>query len=241
MTNKMRVMTYNIRGGWGIDGKRSTERIAEVILDHAPDVLCLQEVHQRLPQSHFVDQPGRFERLLGLPVTFQANLRLGPGGYGLAVVSRFPVVTTQNHLLPSVREQRGVLQVTLAPPGGPLTVFCTHWGLSGTERAGQGARLAALVGDVPGPVVVCGDFNERADAPGVQVLLEQTGLRDADADQNRLTYPADAPEARIDYVFFSPALTLRGVSVTQTSASDHLPLVVDFSEGFSETTDSAGV
>ncbi len=245
MTNRMRVMTYNIRGGWGIDGQRSTERIAEVILDHAPDVLCLQEVHQRLPQSHFVDQPRRLERLLGLPVTFQANLKLGPGGYGLAVVSRFPVTSVQNHLLPSVREQRGVLQVGLATPGGPLTVFCTHWGLNGEERARQGARLAALVRDIPGPVIVCGDFNEEADAAGLRTLLEQTGLRDADAGRHRRTYPADKPTARIDYVFFSPALTLQDVSITQTPASDHLPLVADFSpdssEGFSEPGSSAGV
>jgi endonuclease/exonuclease/phosphatase family metal-dependent hydrolase len=248
MTDRMRVMTYNIRGGWGIDGRRSTERIAEAVLDHAPDVLCLQEVHQRLPQSHFVDQPGRLERLLGLPVTFQANLKLGPGGYGLAVVSRFPVVTVQNHLLPSVREQRGVLRVTLATPHGPLTVFCTHWGLNGEERGRQGSRLATLVGEVFGPVVVCGDFNEeseKAGAAGLRSLLEQTGMRDADAGQQRLTYPADKPTARIDYVFFSPALTLQDVSVTQTPASDHLPLVADFSpdfsEGFSGPGGSAGV
>ena len=87
----MRVMTYNIRGGWGMDGGWSTERIADVVLEQAPDILCLQEVHQRLPQSRFVDQPGRLQKALGLPVVFQANLRLGAGAYGLALVSRYPV------------------------------------------------------------------------------------------------------------------------------------------------------
>ncbi len=224
----MRVMTYNIRGGWGIDGQRSTERIAEVILDARADIVCLQEVHQRLPQSRFVDQPGRLQAALGLPVTFQANLRLGVGGYGLAVVSRFPVQTVQNHMLPSIREQRGVLQVDLATPNGPLSVFCTHWGLNTDERLRQAARLADLVAAAPAPVLVCGDFNERADAPGLRLLSDQTGLTDADAILNRPTYPANRPDARIDFVLYPPVLTLQSLTPIETLASDHLPLVAEF-------------
>jgi len=224
----MRVMTYNIRGGWGMDGHWSTERIANVVLGQGPDILCLQEVHQRLPQSRFVDQPSRLQKALGLPVIFQANLRLGIGGYGLAVVSRYPVNTVQNHLLPSVREQRGVLQVSLAAPCGPLTVFCTHWGLNSAERERQALRLGALVMDVTGTVLVCGDFNERPDAAGIRGLLSKTGLQDADAGKNRLTYPADTPEARIDYILSSADLLPHAVSPVETVASDHLPLIADF-------------
>lgn len=225
----MRVMTYNIRGGWGMDGARSTERIAAVVRQHAPGIVCFQEVHQRLPQSRFVDQPAQLEKELGMPLVFQANLRLGfVGGYGVAVASRYPVRLVQNHLLPSVREQRGVLQVTLDAPVGLLTIFCTHWGLNEEERQRQAARLAELVLAISGPVIVAGDFNERPNAPGVRLLLERTGLRDADAAQDRLTYPADTPEARIDYLFYSPALALGSVSVIPTLASDHLPLLADF-------------
>jgi len=224
----MRVMTYNIRGGLGMDGQRSTERIAEVILAQDADIVCLQEVHQRLPQSGFSDQPGQLQKFLGLPVTFQANLRIGLGGYGLAVVSRYPVGTVQNHLLPSVREQRGVLEVRLDTPNGPLALFCTHFGLSGEERVKQAARLAELVSDAAYPVIVCGDFNERSDAPAVRLLLEQTGLVDADAALDRWTYPVNALEARIDYVFYSLSLACRELLVVETQASDHLPVVGGF-------------
>ena len=211
-----------------MDGLRSAERIAEVVLAQDADIVCLQEVHQRLPQSGFADQPGQFETHLGLPVTFQANLRLGIGGYGLAVVSRYPVGTVQNHLLPSLREQRGVLEVRLDTPSGPLTVFCTHFGLSGDERVKQAASLAALVQSSSSPVLVCGDFNERSDAPAVQSLRSQTKLLDADAAEDRWTYPTDALEARIDYLFYSPSLTCQSVSVVESQASDHLPVVGEF-------------
>ena len=214
-----------------MDGLRSAERIAEVVLAQEPDIVCLQEVHQRLPQSGFGDQPKQFEKHLGLPVTFQANLRLGVGGYGLAVVSRYPVGTVQNHLLPSVREQRGVLEVRLDTPTGPLSVFCTHFGLSGEERVRQAASLAALVQSSSYPVVVCGDFNERSDAPAVRALLSQTGLSDADAELNRWTFPTNALEARIDYLFYSPTLICQSVAVIENQASDHLPVVGEFARG----------
>ncbi len=224
----MRVMTYNIRGGLGMDGQRSAERIAEVILAQDADIVCLQEVHQRLPQSGFGDQPKQLEKMLGLPVTFQANLRLGLGGYGLAVISRYPVGTVQNHLLPSVREQRGVLEIRLDAPSGPLSLFCTHFGLSGAERVKQAARLAELVLSASYPVIVCGDFNERSDAPAVRLLRERTGLADADATLDRWTYPVNALEARIDYLFYSPSLICKSVDIFDTDASDHLPVVGEF-------------
>lgn len=227
----MRVMTYNIRGCLGMDRVRSAERICETILAQSPDIICLQEVHQRLPQSHFADNPKQFEKHLGLPVTFQANLRLGLGGYGVAVVSRYPVGTVQNHLLPSVREQRGVLEVRLDTPTGPIIVFNTHFGLSGDERVKQAASLAALVQSARYPVIVCGDFNERADAPAVRALLSQTGLSDADAVEDRWTYPTNALEGRIDYLFYSPPLTCQSVSVIESQASDHLPVVGEFKWG----------
>jgi endonuclease/exonuclease/phosphatase family metal-dependent hydrolase len=211
-----------------MDGRRSAERIAEVIEIADADIVCLQEVHQRLPQSGFTDQPGQLEKFLGLPVTFQANLRIGLGGYGLAVASRYPVGTVQNHLLPSVREQRGVLEMRLDTPQGPLSLFCTHFGLNGEERIKQASRLAELVTDTAYPAIVCGDFNERADAPAVRLLLDRTGLKDADAALDRWTYPVNALEARIDYLFYSPSLVCERVDVFDTEASDHLPLVGEF-------------
>ena len=226
----MRVMTYNIRGCLGMDGVRSAERIAEVVLAEDADIVCLQEVHQRLPQSGFQDQPKQFEKHLGLPVTCQANLRIGVGGYGLAVAPRYPVGTVQNHLLPSVREQRGILEVRLDTPAGPVIIFCTHFGLSGEERVKQAASLAALVQSSSYPVIVCGDFNERSGAPAVHALLSQTGLSDADAARDRWTYPTNALEGRIDYLFYSP-LTCQSVSVVESQASDHLPVVGEFVVG----------
>ena len=133
----MRVMSYNIRGGLGMDGHRDTARIAQIVGSQAPDVVCFQEVHQRLPWSGWVDQPRRLRRSLGLAFIFQANLPIGIGGYGLGVATHFPVLHVRRHRLPSAGETRGALEVEMETPEGAVTIFCTHWGLDREERARQ--------------------------------------------------------------------------------------------------------
>ena len=43
----VRVMTWNIHGGIGVDGELALERIIEVIKRNEPDVVALQEVDSR--------------------------------------------------------------------------------------------------------------------------------------------------------------------------------------------------
>ncbi len=221
-------MTYNIRGGWGMDGRRSTARIAETVAAHAPDIVCFQEVHERLPWSRMVDQPRRLQRLLQMPFVFQRNLSIGVGGYGVGIVTRFPVVGAQRWFLPSVKEQRGALEVRLRAPEGDVSVFCTHWGLNGEERRQQAVQMAERVNAAPRPVIVCGDLNEQPGAAGVQELLARAGLRDADAALDRPTFPAGEPRVRIDYLFYGGELRLEGAKVVETPASDHYPVFADF-------------
>jgi len=120
------------------------------------------------------------------------------------------------------------LQARLETDAGPLTAFCTHWGLNSKEREGQAAELAAWIGQTSGPKIVCGDLNDRPESASVRTLLTRTGLGDAGAADNRATYPTDQPEARIDYIFHSPDLLLTAYTVIESTASDHLPIRADF-------------
>ncbi len=226
----MRVMTYNIRGGLGTDGRRDIRRIAGVVRAWEPDVVCFQEVHQRLPWSGFADQPRRLRSLLGRAFVFQANVRylFGVGGYGLGIATAYPVLRVVRCHLPSHGERRGVLQVEMGTPAGPLTVLCTHWGLKREERARQAAKMGEWLGRVERPVVVCGDLNETPETDAVQRLVSVSGLRDAGADRNEPTYAADDPKARIDVILHSPDLALHRTVVIESQASDHYPLLADF-------------
>ncbi len=220
-------MTYNIRGGLGLDARRDTARIAAAVLSQDPDIVCFQEVHQRLPWSGWVDQPRRLGDALNLQFVFQPNLRFGFGGYGLGVATRFPILRVRRHRLPSVGEKRGALEVEIATPDGPVTAFCTHWGLKREERVRQGQAMAERMRRVQTPLVLCGDLNERPEADYVSAMLARADLRDCGAATDLPTYPSDGPTARIDVLCVSPDLGLERLWVVETPASDHLPVVAD--------------
>ena len=225
----MRIVTYNTRGSLGMDGHRSTRRIAQTVRQLSPDVVCFQEIHQRMPQSGGEDQPAALSRALNRGFVFQRNLRLGMGNYGIGIAARGTMVSAAEHFLPSLKEQRGALQLLLREVAGigSLSVFCTHWGLNDEERVKHAEFLAPLIAKAKLPVVVCGDFNEGPTAAGVMKLIAETGLIDADAEQNRATFVSDNPKERIDYILYSSDLALRYFEIVDSLASDHLPLLAD--------------
>src|SRR5947199_8817898 len=129
----MRLLSYNIRGGLGMDGRRSIARIARVISEYEPDVVCLQEVHRRLPWSGLCDQPRLLGRATGLHVTFLPCLRIGGGGYGNCILSREAPLSQSLHLIESRKEQRGALAAAISTGGTTWSVICTHFGLDAEE------------------------------------------------------------------------------------------------------------
>ena len=226
----MRIITYNTRGSLGMDGVRSTGRIANLLRTLTPDIICFQEIHQKIYWSGREDQPAVLASLLDRPFSFQRNLDIGLGGYGIGIASRGGIALRKEHLLPSGKEQRGALELQLRDVGGlrRLTVFCTHWGLEAEERQEQAKRMVELIHAAPRPWIVCGDLNEAPDGEGVRYLLRATDLQDADAAKNRPTFDTDNPQTRIDYILYSSELALTHCEVVYADCSDHLPLLADF-------------
>ncbi len=227
----MRIITYNIRGGLGMDGRRDTARIADFVHALAPDIVCFQEVHQRLPWSGWINQPRILAKRLGMAFVFQPCVRLPWGGYGLGIATRFPIRHVIRCQLKSVKEPRGALRVEVATPDGPLSIFCTHWGLGERERSIQARQMTFLVGAALDPVVVCGDLNDMPEASYIQQFVQEAGMHDAGQAENALTYPSDAPRARIDVVLHPAMWRTTRVFTAASALSDHLPLVVDMDYG----------
>ncbi len=223
----MRLMTYNIRGGKGMDGVRSVERIAQIVQEYAPDIVCFQEIHQRFPGGDRTDEPSRLEKFLGGRFVFQRNINLVFGGYGIGIWTKYPVRCVEKQFLPSVGERRGMLFAELEGEGRLVGVCCTHWGLNSEERLRQAEAMSSYLNQQDLPLLVAGDFNDLPEMPSLRSLLDATGFTDADAQSNRPTYPADVPTHRIDYVLASPHFGIERVEVGTSQASDHLPLIVD--------------
>jgi endonuclease/exonuclease/phosphatase family metal-dependent hydrolase len=238
----VRLVTWNIHGGLGRDGRHDLGRVAALLEDMRCDVAALQEVgdaHRGQPESELADPAAWLGRRLGWFVAYGPNLVLRGQPYGNAVLSRFPIARAQNYDL-SVpnREPRGCLRADLSlPDGKSLHLFDLHLGLSGGERRRQAAMLfsADLLRDtaLAAPLVLCGDFNMWSPLPGPIFRLLRTGLRDAAAlaGARRATYPSVLPLLRLDRAYVDAAVDVIGCGVLNDprtrAASDHLPLWLD--------------
>jgi endonuclease/exonuclease/phosphatase family metal-dependent hydrolase len=228
----VRVLTYNIHHGEGVDGKLDLSRIARVIKEAKPDLVALQEVDCQVDRSGRVNQPTELARLTGMEVVFGDNIALQGGTYGNAVLSRFPLTRHQNHLLPRLDdgEQRGVLEVEFQPTGGAkLLLLATHL----DHRRPDGERLASAkkIGELidqhgTTPAILAGDLNAEPDSAVLkEVLTRWTNT----APKPLPTIPVARPQRQIDYVLVRPAEQWRVVQaqvLEESVASDHRALLV---------------
>jgi endonuclease/exonuclease/phosphatase family metal-dependent hydrolase len=241
----MRVVSWNIHGGVGRDGKRDLDRVARVLADARCDVAALQEVgephraQRGEDRRHEVgDHAAHLGKLLGWYVAYGPTLVLAGRPYGNAVLSRHPIVRVKNYDL-SVRgrEPRGCLRADLQTDSGVLHLFNLHLGLSGGERRRQAGMLlsADLLRDaaLTAPLVVCGDFNMWFPVPGPIARLLRRSLRDAAylAGVRRATWPARLPLLRLDRAYVDGGIEVLACGVLDDAearaASDHLPLWLD--------------
>ncbi len=237
----MRLLTYNIHKGiGGHDRRYRFDRIVHVIDDERPDLICLQEVDRHVRRSRYDDQPKRFVEVFpGLVDLYQLNVRLGHGGYGNLVLSRWPLRSTaQVSLRLKWRKPRGAQSVVVETPEGPLHLVNWHLGLAEKERHWQVRHLLEHPLFAEGshhPTLIAGDSNDwrnrLAHGPFGRHGFHQVTIPHA----RYRTFPAYYAVVSLDKVFARGAVDVRQVRVVHTPlakrASDHLPLVVDFHLG----------
>ncbi|CAN5233996.1 endonuclease/exonuclease/phosphatase family protein [soil metagenome] len=219
----MRVMTWNIHGGVGPDGRCDLHRIVDLARRHAPDILALQEVDERRMAG------SAFEFLadsLGGHCA-QARLITAPDGdYGHIVISRWPLTSsTQHDLSVAGRERRGAIDTTVDTPNGPLRVMAVHLGLGLRERRRQARALAAISAQGPERAVLLGDFNEWTRRGAVQRTLTEQLPRHT----HHKSWPAFRPLFALDRIYCRPSglLAHSWTDACARAASDHLPIIAD--------------
>lgn len=230
----LRVLTYNIHHGEGLDGRVDVERIAAVIRSTGADLVALQEVDQGVARTARRDLPAELAARTGLTAVFSNNFAFQGGRYGNAILTRFPVLTATNRHYEMLRagEQRGLLQVRVTTPAGPLAFWNTHIDYRGddAERRMNVRELVAHLHATTGPVILAGDFNDLPGSPVHQELKTWfVDAWEAGGAGPGATYPAAAPQKRIDYLWLAAdrGLSVRQIWVVDSLASDHRPVVAD--------------
>lgn len=138
------VMSFNMHHGEGMDGKVDILRIAELLQHENADIIALQEVDRYRLRSGFVDQARELSEMLGMHMVYSPSLTYKVGQYGMAVLSRYPIVDSSWTLLPGNLETRSLLMTTVQIGSEPVHVATTHLGLSGEDRKLQLTRVSEL-------------------------------------------------------------------------------------------------
>ena len=239
----LKVMTYNVHSGIGLDGKLDLARISRVIAQAEPDVVALQELDLRRLRSGNDDQAQLIAGLLEMNYHFHPAMHMEEEQYGDAILTHLPMRTIKTGVLPGIvpgskREPRGALWVSVNFNGKDVHIINTHLGLAASEQAMQ---VEELLGDAwlgqllqgTEPVILCGDFNFHprtrsykriaAQMSDVQVALQKHTPKN--------TFYSRFPFFRIDHIFINAKLDVISIQVpksrTARSASDHLPLIAE--------------
>ena len=222
----LKIVTWNVHGCVGTDGRRDVDRVASVLSNTNADIIGLQEVDCRSPLPSGGSQLERLASLTGLEAVAGPTRQEGGGFFGNAVLSRHRIgdvalidVTVRG------REPRGILHARLQIDSHSVDLFNTHFGLNPGERRRQVRRLIEAANALPdATLVVLGDFNEwRARAAAMVRLSTAFG-----AVPSVRTFPSRFPILALDRVWVRPRPALRDLRAVQTPlaaiASDHLPV-----------------
>lgn len=233
----LRVMTYNIHGCGGMDGKVSSARIARVIAHYEPDIVALQECYGQKRG----DQLRAIAAELKANYHFPSDLHMEQDAYGNALLSAHPLRLRKEGKLPTLPsgrpiEERGAQWATVEIHGTLVNVINCHLGLFSLERQRQAEALMGpewLGGVLEGPAILLGDFNAFPSSSCYRIITDTffEAQESAEGHKPRNTFWGRYPVSRIDHIFCSRDIKTLGVEIPRTHltrlASDHLPLLAE--------------
>ena len=225
----LRLATYNIKHGLGMDGRIDLARTSRVLAGLGADIIALQEVDRKATRSGDVDQTAWLAERLGMHGAFGSFMDFQGGEYGLAILSKYPIELETVWRLPDGNEPRVALAVRTHPPGWePLTVVGVHfdWVEDDGFRHDQAMATIERIRSLETPWIVLGDFN---DTPGSRTMnaFQLIGTCARDDDDPSMTFPSDDPGIEIDFIIAGPDSTWvvdDSEVIPETLASDHRPV-----------------
>lgn len=225
----MKFVSFNVQYGVGLDGVCDPRRIVAAL--EGADIVGLQEVTRNLPKNSHLDLPNLFSDLMpGYFHAFGAGTDTDAGSmivdgkavmrrlqFGNMILSRYPILTVRNLLLPRTRTfgrlniQRSALEALIDAPGGPIRVYSVHldhrdpgerisqitflkerasrYGIEGGAVSG-GSELGFSEVPHTDDFVIMGDFNMLPESPE---YIAMAGASDVYYGRTpRATEPTDA-------------------------------------------------
>ncbi len=239
---KLNILTFNTQHCESfLTGKIDFQCMADVIKSFAPDIVGLNEIRGDGPHDEYTAQTEKLAELAGFDNFFFGKaLDLDEGPYGNALLSRFkiekaevfPVESVPVHERVGYYEDRALLKAEL---DCGLNVLIIHFGLS---RAEQINAVKAVLPHIAENTVLMGDFNVPPDSDILLPIREK--MTDAASVCGNLpSFPSDAPETKIDYIFVSRDIKIISADIPSIIASDHLPHAATVETGSARASDAS--
>ncbi len=225
----MKFMSFNTQHCQNyIEKKIDFPLMAQAILRCGADVVGLNEMRDKGEREDFDRQTAILSELTGMEHFYFAKaIDVGENNpYGNGILSKIPFESVETIPVPDPEpkaysryyETRCLLKAKLQ---NGVTVLVIHFGLNPDE---QENAVATVLANLPEEkCVLMGDFNVL---PENDVLLPIRACMKDTAElfpEPKLSFPSDAPDRKIDYIFVSRDMTVTAADIPAIVASDHRP------------------
>lgn len=231
----LKVMSYNIHhcNPPSEPNLLDVDAIQRVIRSESPDLVALQEVDVHTRRSGNVNQAQQLASKLGMRYYFAKAIDYQGGEYGVAILSKYPLLETVTHRLPTISGSGGEARVLATakitlPDGQILRFGSTHLDAQAdpANRKLQVEEINRLASSEQLPFIIAGDFNAVPNAEEIK-KLDEVFTRTCQVCPP--TMSATNPTRAIDFIVYRHPASKFNVGshkvVHETYASDHRPVV----------------
>lgn len=220
----VRLTSYNIQHGQGMDGRIDYDRLAGILRKSHAEVVAIQEVDSATLRNGGLYSLEEIARKTKMTATFAPAINYQGGKYGVGILSKKHPISVHRISLPGSEEPR----VLLVAEFKHYVVACTHLSLTEEDRMASISIIMEEAARWQKPFLLMGDLNDTPDSPFYRQMQQHFLFMNPPYDK---TFPSDNPDCCIDHIAIfrptaTPAYTLSFYRtwVGEETASDHRPL-----------------
>lgn len=224
--NTLRVLTWNIHGGKGLDFRHDIHRIGKILHELNADIVALQEVDLRKKSIFKSDILEFLKDKIGKYSCHAWTITEKFGNYGHVLISKYPLDCHLTHNISVAhREPRSIIEAMICLSGIKFRVIAVHLGIGIKDKHFQLRKLREIIlNNKELPIILLGDFNEWWGAH-VDVMLSGQFQE----SRRPRSYPSFLPAISLDRISCSHKFEIIRINSISSAwfASDHLPIVAD--------------
>lgn len=230
------IASYNIRKCVGLDWKRNPARVQAVLGEIDADIVLLQEADKRLQPRHGTLSADSLFRELGYRFVEVADNDVSHGWHGNAILYREPltVLRAKQIDIPTVEPRGAVAAVFHLADGKVLQVIGAHLSLLKKTRAQQIDFLVETMASQNDtcPTIMGGDLNEKN---AERWFVDNSRLQNYQLVTPGASFHSSRPILKFDRFIVDKRIVVGEHRVHRSPlsarASDHLPVIMNFSLG----------